>query len=120
MSIETAYSPESMEVVNGRRVGYCPICHRELEEYDDFCPRCGTHITWGDHESTPLTIRNCREMIHFVKSYFCDEYGTTTLYFSVPPDVLIGDVGNNFRRVSCGAPRVFLCGGRKRNGVAGF
>lgn len=39
-----------------------------------------------------MTIRNCVEMIQFVKSYVNDEYGTTTLYFSAPSDVLRGNV----------------------------
>lgn len=94
-NIECAYTPESLENINGEQVGFCPICHREVWGHDDFCPRCGTHILWGkaneSGRTAPLTIRDCREMIHFVKSYKCDEYGTTTLYFSAPPDVLIGD-----------------------------
>lgn len=35
-----------------------------------------------------LTINDCRDDIQFDRSYINNEYGTTTLYFNAPSDIL--------------------------------
>lgn len=97
MSLEIAYSPNNMAIINGKLVGNCPICDREIEQaYTNFCPRCGTHILWDiDNEYSkvyPKTIRHCREMINFDKYYINDEYGSIYLYFNAPSDILDDDI----------------------------
>lgn len=54
---QTPKKPKDIHIVNGGRIGYCPVCDRLVaedkqynHEYGNFCDCCGQHISWSDEE----------------------------------------------------------------------